>query len=124
MAAYASVSNVRLVVRDGEGVAGPARAGADERGPVHVRSGPYSSACRCHRGRTYCCPCTRSPFLLEGFGFAPPSFVLFGLLGEKEFAVLLPDCLATGFLATTVASGGKGRHRPFPTLSGNVASAL
>ena len=87
MAAYASVSNVRLVVRDGEGVAGPAWAGADERGPVHVRSGPYSSGCRCHRGRTYCCPCTRSPFLLEGFGFAPPSFVLFGLLGEKEFAV-------------------------------------
>ena len=42
MAAYASVSNVRLVVRDREGVAGPAPAEADEWGPVYVRSGLYS----------------------------------------------------------------------------------
>ena len=63
---------------------------------------------RCRSMPTYCCSCTRSPFLLEGFGFAPPSFVLLGLLGERDFAVLLVDCLATGSLATTIASDRNG----------------
>ena len=67
--------------------------------------------------------CTRSPFLLEGFGFAPPSFVLLGLLGEKDFAVLFTDCLPTDCSATTIASDSKGRHRSLPTLSGSVVSA-
>ena len=35
---------------------------------------------RCRSMPTYCCSCTRRTFLLlEGFGFAPPSFVLLGL---------------------------------------------
>ena len=51
---------------------GPAPAGADEWGPVNVRSGLYSSACRCHRRPTYCCPCTRSPFLLRVLASHPP----------------------------------------------------
>jgi hypothetical protein len=61
--------------------------------------------------------------LAKGLGVVPPIFVLLGLLGEKDFAVLFTDCLATDCLAPTIASDSKGRHRSLPTLSGSVASA-
>ena len=73
---------------------------------------------RCRSIPTYCCCCTRSPPLLRGFGFAPPSVIPLGLPSEEDFRVPLPLDLPTPCLPSL-----SWRRRTTGSLSRNAASA-
>jgi hypothetical protein len=59
--------------------------------------------------------------LLEGFGFAPTSFIRLGLFGEGDFAVLTDSAVPTDFLVNatppiTGTSWRRSRRRSAETL--------
>jgi hypothetical protein len=62
--------------------------------------------------------------LLEGFGFAPTSFIRLGLFREGDFAVLTDPAVLTDFLANATPSHhGNQLTSLSPTLSRNAACA-
>jgi hypothetical protein len=79
---------------------------------------------RCRSIPTYCCSRTRSPPLLDGLGFATPSFVLLGDLREEDFAVLTDPDLTADFVGNAELLPNGNQPASLPRRSAETPHAL